>query len=57
MYQTWCTANGIRWLGERRFAPRMESLGFERKRTNTGAVWLGIGTGNYGMLGTMAMRQ
>lgn len=53
MYQTWCTANGIRWLGERRFAQRMESLGFERKRTNTGAIWLGIGTGNYGMLGTM----
>lgn len=57
MYQSWCIANGIRWLGERRFAQRMESLGFERKRTNTGAVWLGIGTGNYGMLGTMAMRQ
>jgi putative DNA primase/helicase len=57
MYQEWCGKNGIRWLGERRFAQRMESLGFERKRTNTGAVWLGIGTGNYGMLGTMAMRQ
>ncbi len=56
MYQAWCTSNGIRWLGERRFAQRMESLGFERKRTNTGAVWLGIGTGNYGMLGTV-MRQ
>lgn len=57
MYQAWCTSNGIRWLGERRFAQRMESLGFERKRLNTGTVWLGIGTGNYGMLGTMAMRQ
>jgi putative DNA primase/helicase len=56
MYQAWCNGNGIRWLGERRFCQRMESLGFERKRTNTGAVWLGIGTGNYGMLGTMAMR-
>ena len=57
MYQDWCGKNGIRWLGERRFCQRMESLGFERKRTNTGAVWLGVGTGNYGMLGTMAMRQ
>jgi putative DNA primase/helicase len=57
MYQSWCTGNGIRWLGERRFAQRMESLGFERKRTAAGAVWLGIGTGSYGMLGTMAMRQ
>lgn len=57
MYQTWCSGNGIRWLGERRFCQRMESLGFERKRTNTGTVWLGIGTGNYGMLGTMRMRE
>ena len=57
MYQTWCNGNGIRWLGERRFCQRMESLGFERKRTNTGTVWLGVGTGSYGMLGTMAMRQ
>jgi putative DNA primase/helicase len=57
MYQDWCGKNGIRWLGERRFCQRMESLGFERKRTNTGAVWLGVGTGSYGMLGTMAMRQ
>ena len=57
MYQTWCNGNGIRWLGERRFCQRMESLGFERKRTNTGAVWLGVGTGGYGVLGTMAMRQ
>lgn len=57
MYQTWCNTNGIRWLGERRFAQRMESLGFERKRTNTGTVWLGVGTGAHGVLGTMVMRQ
>jgi len=57
MYQNWCNGNGIRWLGERRFCQRMESLGFERKRTNTGAVWLGVGTGSYGVMGTMAMRQ
>lgn len=57
MYQNWCTGNGIRWLGERRFTQRMESLGFERKRITTGIVWLGIGTGNYGVLGTMPMRQ
>jgi hypothetical protein len=57
MYQDWCGKNGIRWLGERRFAQRMESLGFERKKLATANVWLGIGTGNYGMLGTMAMRQ
>jgi putative DNA primase/helicase len=57
IYQQWCTNNSIRWLGERRFAQRMESLGFERKRANTGTVWLGVGTGSYGMLGTMAMRQ
>lgn len=56
MYTDWCGRNGPRGLGERRFCQRMESLGFERKRTNTGAVWLGIGTGNYGMLGTV-MRQ
>lgn len=57
MYQTWCHGNGIRWLGERRFGQRMESLGFERKRVAGGMVWLGVGTGGYGMLGTMAMRQ
>lgn len=57
MYQGWCQGNGVRWLGERRFCQRMESLGFERKRTNTGTVWLGVGTGGYGMLGTMPMRQ
>jgi len=57
MYQTWCNGNGIRWLGERRFGQRMESLGFERKRVAGGIVWLGVGTGSYGMLGTMAMRQ
>ena len=57
MYQAWCTANGIRWLGERRFCQRMESLGFERRRTSTGIVWLGIGVGSHGMLGTMPMRQ
>jgi len=57
IYQGWCQRNGIRALGERRFGQRMESLGFERKRIAGGIVWLGIGTGNYGMLGTMAMRQ
>lgn len=57
MYSKWCERNGSRPLGERRFCQRMESLGFERKRTNTGAVWLGIGTGNYGVLGTMRMRE
>ena len=57
MYTDWCHRNGTRGLGERRFGQRMESLGFERKRTNTGAVWLGIGTGSHGMLGTMPMRQ
>jgi putative DNA primase/helicase len=57
MYQKWCENNGIRWLGERRFGQRMESLGFERKRVAGGIVWLGVGTGGYGMLGTMSMRQ
>lgn len=57
MYSDWCQRNGTRALGERRFCQRMESLGFERKRAAGGMVWLGIGTGNYGMRGTMAMRQ
>lgn len=58
MYQQWCQRNGIsRPLGERRFGQRMESLGLERKRAAGGVVWLGIGTGNYGMLGTMRMRE
>lgn len=58
MYTEWCHRNGNnRPLGERRFGQRMESLGFERKRVAGGIVWLGVGTGGYGMLGTMAMRQ
>lgn len=57
MYQTWCAGNGIRWLGERRFGQRLESLGFERKKLATANVWLGVGTGQHGMLGTMPMRQ
>jgi putative DNA primase/helicase len=57
MYRAWCERNGIRPMGERRFGQRMESLGFERKKTSTSNVWLGVGTGSYGMLGTMAMRQ
>lgn len=54
MFVDWCQRNGHRHpLGERRFGQRMESLGFVKKRTSTGVMWLGIGTGNFGMLGTM----
>lgn len=54
IYQGWCQRNGIRPLGERRFGQRMESLGFERKKLAAANVWLGIGAGSAGMLGTMA---
>lgn len=57
VYRAWCDRNGIKPLGERRFGQRMESLGFERKRLAGGIVWLGVGTGQHGMLGTMPMRQ
>lgn len=57
MYQEWCRNNGIRWLGERRFGHRVESLGYERKKTAAANVWLGIGTGSHGMLGTFHSRE
>jgi putative DNA primase/helicase len=57
LYQGWCQRNSIRPLGERRFGQRMESLGFERKKLAAANVWLGIGVGSHGMLGTMPMRQ
>lgn len=57
MYSEWCHRNGTRGLGERRFGQRLESLGFERRRAAGGIVWLGVGTGSHGVLGTMPMRQ
>lgn len=57
MYQEWCRNNGIRWLGERRFGHRVESLGYERKKTAAANVWLGIGTGSHGVLGTFHSRE
>ena len=46
IYQSWCERERIRPMGERRFGQRLESLGFTRRRTNTGAVWSGLGTSN-----------
>ena len=57
IYQSWCTSNGIKWLGERRFGQRMESLGYERRKTMSANVWIGLGTGGHGVLGTMPMRR
>jgi putative DNA primase/helicase len=45
IYQNWCERERIKPMGERRFGQRLESLGFTRHRTNTGAMWSGIGTG------------
>lgn len=57
-YTEFCRRNNARGLGERRFTQRMQSLGFERKKTASANVWVGIGTTglihtSYGLLGTM----
>ena len=53
VYMSWCESNKIRWLGERRFAQRLEGLGFVRQRSAAAKTWQGIGPGRHGMLGTM----
>lgn len=54
IFTEWCHANGMRNVfGTRRFAQRMERMGFEKKKTMAANVWVGIGTGNMGLLGTM----
>lgn len=45
MYFEWCRRNNIRPLGERRFGQRMESLGYERRKTSAANMWFGVGTG------------
>lgn len=44
-YLEWCKRNSLRPLGERRFGQRLESLGYVRERTRSGAMWVGLGTG------------
>ena len=54
VFTDWCRRNGItRPLGERRFSQRMYSLGFEKSRIATGMVWVGVGGGSHGLLGTI----
>lgn len=50
IYQQWCNNNGSKWLGERRFGQRIQSLGFERRKTEAANVWVGITHGTW-MLG------
>lgn len=58
IYVEWCKRNNIRhWLGERRFAHRMESAGFPRKEGKGGTAFTGIGPGIRGMFGTMNAGQ
>lgn len=58
IYVEWCKRNNIRhWLGERRFAHRMEAAGFMRRETKDGTAFAGIGPGARGMLGTMNFAQ
>lgn len=54
-YAQWCRNNNIRhWLGERRFSRRIEALGFKRKVTNEGTVFVGLTVvDKYGKLGTI----
>ena len=54
VFSEWCKRNGIgRPLGERRFSARMESLGFRKHRIASGMVWVGVGGGSHGLLGTI----
>jgi putative DNA primase/helicase len=54
MFVDWCHRNAVRYpLGERRFGARLESLGFERRKAATANMWLGIGVGHHGMIGSM----
>lgn len=52
IYSEWCHRNGIRPLGERRFNQRVESLGFVKQKTESMNMWVGIGVGSHGFLGT-----
>lgn len=53
-YQEWATRERVYPLGQKRFSLRMETLGYERKRSN-GIVWVGLrfgpGTGFLGSMG------
>lgn len=53
LYSEWCKENNIRWLGVRRFSARMQSLKYERSRTASSRLWMGLSPGGLGLLGTM----
>lgn len=38
-YRLWCEANGHKPLSSTKFSPRLEALGYVRKRTKVGIVW------------------
>lgn len=42
-YQRWTETNGLGCLSSVKFARAMQDRGFEKKRTNLGAVWLKLG--------------
>jgi putative DNA primase/helicase len=52
MYQEWCRDNHQLSLGRTRFYRRMESLGFARVKSEGYDFWVGLGSGNAGVLGT-----
>lgn len=54
IYVDWSQRNMARPLGERRFGRHIESTGrFQKKRTELGSVWIGVGSGSFGILGSM----
>jgi phage/plasmid-associated DNA primase len=42
-YAAWCQDNGITPLGIRNFNTRLLSAGYEKKKTERGFEWIGLG--------------
>lgn len=53
IFTSWCQRNGVKGiLAQRRFTPRVIRAGFVLKKTAAANVWVGIGNGSHGLLGS-----
>lgn len=53
IFTSWCQRNGVKGvLAQRRFSPRIVRAGFVLKKTAAANIFVGIGMGSHGLLGT-----